>query len=239
MGSASSFRGFSPEAVTFLRSLALNNDRAWFADHKTVYQTEILAPMRQLVADLGPTMTAIDPGFDTDPRGAAVSRIFRDTRFSRDKSPYRVNQWISFKHRTKDWTTRPAFFMEFRPEGYRHGMGYYAANAATMAAVRRRMAVHPERLQDAMETAEKAGYGLEGELYKRPRLPADLPPQILDWFRRKNVYVVKNEVIDATFHSEAIVELLRNSFRASAQLYRFLADAGRIDGDEEFEAAEN
>lgn len=218
------FDGIPAEAGAFLRRLATHNERAWFTEHKATYQAAVLAPMRTLVAALAPAMAAIDPAFDLDPRGAAVSRIHRDTRFARDKSPYRTNQWIAFKHRAKDWPNRPAYFMEFGPDRYRYGMGFYAATPSTMAAIRAHIAARPSRFLDAMAEARQAGFGLEGDEYKRPRAAADQPAAIQDWFRRKNAYLVRNEAVETLFDDPALPERLIAAFTAAAPLYRFLAE---------------
>ncbi|HXP97368.1 MAG TPA: DUF2461 domain-containing protein [Telmatospirillum sp.] len=222
MTKASPFNGFTQEAATFLGELAANNQRAWFARHKSIYEATVLAPMRHLVAELGPSMLAIDPAFDVRPQGGAVSRLYRDTRFSKDKSPFRVTQWIVFKPQARDWPNRPAFFMEFGPNRYRYGMGFYCAAAATMAAIRAHIESAPDQCLDAMTQALRAGYSLEGDAYKRPRIPQNQPPLIQEWYRRKTAYVVKNKTTDAFFDNPALAEELKTAFAAAAPLYRFL-----------------
>lgn len=219
------FNGFSANTLAFLGGLAANNDRAWFAAHKGEYQELVQAPMWRLVNALAPAMLAIDPGFDLSPRGGAVSRIYRDTRFSRDKAPYRINQWIAFKRRSGEWQDRPCYFMEFGPDGYRYGMGFYSARPDTMRAIRRRIEVRPRDLTNAMDEATGAGFTLEGEAYKKPRLPAGQPPAIQEWYRLRNIYLARARPIDAVFASGALAEELRRAFAAAAPLYHFLADA--------------
>ena len=220
-----SFGGFTPKAATFLRGLAAHNDRAWFVARKGTYESEVLAPMRELLLALAPAMLAIDPGFETNPRSGAVSRIYRDTRFSHDKSPYRVNQWIAFRHRAEDWPSRPAFFMEFGADHYRYGMGFYAAPPVVMAAVRTRIAARPEPFVKAMARAGKAGFVLEGDVYKRPQVPPDLPEAVQEWYRRKNAYLTLNHAMDAAFCGPALLETVQEAFRTLTPLYRVLAAA--------------
>ena len=217
------FEGFTPDTIAFLAALAANNERDWFAARKADYDRHVLGPMRRLVADLAPAMLAIDPGFDTDPRGGAVSRIRRDIRFSRDKSPFRINQWISFKLRAKDWTDRPTYFMEFRPDGYQYGMGYYSATPATMAAVRAAIAADADRFAAASEAARAAGFVLAGEPYKRPRLPEGLPAAVHGWFGLKSAYLTRDQPLDPAFFSPALSGRLAAGFAALAPLYNVLA----------------
>ncbi|HEX2923516.1 MAG TPA: DUF2461 family protein, partial [Chloroflexota bacterium] len=116
------FAGFAPESVAFLRSLADDkcNNREWFESHRADYQSHILEPLRSLVQELGLFMLSLDPYLDVTPAmNHTISRIHRDTRFSRDKSPYRRCMWITFKRPSADWKDRPCFFFEIGRESYR------------------------------------------------------------------------------------------------------------------------
>lgn len=219
----SGFEGFSPHFPAFLAELAANNERSWFTAHKADYQRLVQDPMRQLVATLAPHMAAIDPGFDTAPMGAAVSRVHRDVRFSRDKSPYRVNQWIAFKRPGEGWQGRPAFFLEFGPGGYRYGMGHYAAPPTVMKVIRAAILARPEPFQTALAKAMAAGFTVAGETYRRPVLPEGQSEAVLEWFRRKSPYLVRNRPLEPPLFSPALVDDLVARWSAAADIYRRLA----------------
>ena len=88
----------SKQTLNFLAQNKFNNSREWFRAHKPEYQEYVLAPMAELVNLLAPTIQKIDPLIITEPKvGKAISRIYRDTRFSRDKSLYREVMWIVFE----------------------------------------------------------------------------------------------------------------------------------------------
>lgn len=219
------FSGIPREAPRFLAQLAASNRRDWFEDHKAEYQALVATPMRALVAALAPAMLDIDPGFTIDPRRGAVSRIHRDTRFSRDKSPYRVNQWLVFKRPVEGWQDRPAYFMQFGPADYAYGMGFYQATPATMTALRDAIRRTPDRFAAAVVAAETTGLRLEGEPYRRPK-PADgLPPVAAEWFSRKSVYLIAERPIDDSLFAPMLAERLATVFAALAPLYRFLDGA--------------
>src|SRR4030043_86595 len=92
------FQGFSRKTFTFLRDLGRHNDKAWFEAHRAVYEEYVLQPLRDLVSDLADFMLGIDLSFEVEPVvGKTISRIYRDTRFSKDKSPFRDHMWIAFK----------------------------------------------------------------------------------------------------------------------------------------------
>ncbi|MCR6632054.1 MAG: DUF2461 domain-containing protein [Magnetospirillum sp.] len=217
------FAGLPAGLPAFLAELAANNEREWFAAHKAEYQALVQHPLRQLVAALSPAMLTIDPAFDTNPAGAAVSRIHRDVRFSRDKSPYRVNQWICFKRPGEGWQGRPAYFLEIGPAGWRHGMGTYAAPPSAMKELRARIAALPERFAAAVRPAMAAGFAVEGDAYARPGVPAGLPSEVEPWFRLKNAYLVDTRPLEPLLFSPALVDDLAARWRAAAPLYRFLS----------------
>ncbi len=95
---SSGFPGFPAEALQFLRGLEKNNRREWFEPRKTVYEERVRAPMLELVAALNARMRAFAPEFATEPQ-RAVYRIYRDTRFSHDKTPYKTHIAASFTRR--------------------------------------------------------------------------------------------------------------------------------------------
>lgn len=216
------FNGLPAGLPAFLAQLAANNERAWFLDHKAEYQAMVQHPLRQLVAALAPAMLDIDAGFDTNPQGAAVSRIHRDIRFSRDKSPYRINQWICFKRPGEGWQARPAYFLEIGPAGWRFGMGCYAAPPAATKELRAAILARPGRFLTALEQARDAGFGIEGDAYARPNLPNGLAPLLAEWISRKSAYMVANRPLEPLLFSPELVGELSARWRALAPLYGLL-----------------
>ena len=84
------FHGFSRRTFTALLDLGRHNYKTWFEAHRSIYETHVLQPLRDLVSDLADSMLGIDLSFEVAPAvGKTISRIYRDTRFSKDKSPFR------------------------------------------------------------------------------------------------------------------------------------------------------
>ncbi|EME69167.1 hypothetical protein H261_14850 [Paramagnetospirillum caucaseum] len=228
------FPGFAPQAPAFLAELAANNDTGWFNARKDDYRDLIQTPLRRLFATMAPAMLEIDPGFDASPMGGAISRIRRDTRFSRDKSPYRVKQWMSFRRAGEGWQSRPTFFLAFAPGGYRYGLGYYAASPATMTELRAAIAARPGRFAEAMAAAADAGFTLTGEAYRRPRLPKGmedaLPTPVLGWFGLKSGVLIRERPMEPLFFSPDLVTELTARLARMAPLYHLLSgQSGRTD----------
>jgi len=94
----SAFPGFPPAGVQFFRGLARNNNRDWFQPRKAIFEASVKRPMQELVAALNAAMMSYAPQYVTDP-AKAIYRFYRDTRFSKDKSPYKQQIAASFPRR--------------------------------------------------------------------------------------------------------------------------------------------
>lgn len=216
------FDGLPAQLPRFLAELAANNERAWFQAHRDEYVATVRDPLRALVAALAPAMLEIDPAFDVNPQGAVVSRINRDVRFSRDKSPYRITQWLCFKRHGEGWQEHPAYFLEIGPNGWRHGMGCYALPPAANKVMRSVILARPGRYRDALEQAHDAGFHVEGELYVRPKLPDGLEPVLVEWLSRKSPFLVVNNPLEPVLFNPGLIEELRTRWAALAPFYALL-----------------
>lgn len=214
------FNGFLPQAPGFFERLAANNNKAWFEEHRDQYEELLLEPLKLLVGDLADTMSAIDPALITIPAvDKTISRIYRDTRFSRNKSPYKTCLWITFKRRSPDWKQAPCFFFELTADSYRYGMGFYSASRETMDNLRRFIETQPVAFRKALGCLGKQPvFALEGDCYKRPLNPA-LPDDLQRWHQRKNVYLVCNREIDGQLFSAELCVELAKGFQQLQPLY--------------------
>ena len=218
------FNGFSRKTLKFLRGLKANNDKAWFQSHRADYEEFVLQPLRDLVTDLGDIMLDIDPRFEITPAvNKTISRIYRDTRFSKDKSPFRSTVWITFKNRSKDWTTRVCgYFFELSVDSYRYGMGFYNAAPAIMNKFREMIDEDPKDFLKAISFFDRQKtFMLEGEKYKRI-IDKTKPEKIQTWYQRKNMYLVCNRKIDDTLFSRKLADDLTYGFGLISPLYLYL-----------------
>ncbi len=218
------FAGFSPKTLKFLRGLKANNNKAWFQSHKADYEEYVLQPLRELVTDLGEFMLDIDPAFEITPAiNKTISRIYRDTRFSKDKSPYWSTMWFTFKNQNKDWTTLVCgYFFELSPASYRYGMGFYNAAPAIMSKFREMIDENPKEFAKAISFLDKQKtFVLEGDKYKRI-IDKTKPGKIQNWYQRKNVYLVCNKKIDDRLFSDKLVDDLIYGFGLIAPFYHYL-----------------
>ena len=214
------FNGFLPQAPGFFERLAANNNKAWFEEHRDQYEELLLEPLKLLVGDLADTMTGIDPALITIPAvDKTISRMYRDTRFSRDKSPYKTCLWITFKRRSPDWKQAPCFFFEITADSYRYGMGFYGASRETMDNLRRFIEAQPVAFRKAVACLGKQPvFAVEGDCYKRPLNPA-LPDDLQAWHRRKNIYLVCNREAGGQLFSAELCDELGKGFQQLQPLY--------------------
>jgi len=174
MGYMHVFDGLSKRLPAFLRELGDNNSSEWFHANRKEYLHSVATPLAALAEILAPDIALID-----DLLVKRLSRPQRDTRFSRDKSPYRTEVWFAFRRAQPEWTEYPAFFFEATPEHCRWGMGYYSARPTTMSILRDIAQENQEPFLMALASATGRGFALHGDLYKRhPPIPADIPKEI-------------------------------------------------------------
>ena len=218
------FKGFSPKTLKFLRGLKANNNKAWFQAHRTDYEEYVLEPLRNLVTDLGDFMLDIDSYFEITPAvNKTISRIYRDTRFSKDKSPFRSTVWFTFKNQKKDWTTHVCgYFFELSVDSYRYGMGFYNAAPSITSKFREMIDENPKEFLKAISFfAKQKTFVLEGEKYKRI-IDKTKSEKIQNWYQRKNMYLVCNRKIDDTLFSSKLVDVLIYGFGLIAPFYHYL-----------------
>ena len=217
------FKGFSPKTLKFLRGLKANNNKAWFQAHRADYEEYVLQPLRNLVMDLGEFMLTIDPYLEIAPAvNKTISRIYRDTRFSKDKSPFRSTVWFTFKNQSKDWMTHVCgYFFELSPNSYRYGMGFYNAAPAIMSRFRQMIDENPLEFAKAISFFDKQKtFVLEGDKYKRI-IDKTKPEKIQNWYQRKNMYLVCNRKIDDALFSNKLIDKLIYGFGLVAPFYHW------------------
>lgn len=217
------FNGFSPQALDFFVNLGRNNNKAWFEEHRQDFEDYLMTPLKHLVFDLSGPMLTIDSDFVTMPAvDKTISRIYRDTRFSRNKSPYKTCLWITFKRYSPDWKDSPCYFFELTADTYRYGMGFYSASKETMDGIRRYIDSNPAKFKKAISVLDKQKtFVLEGECYKKILNPT-LPEPLQDWYQRKNVYLISNCESGPRLFTRGILDDLKEGFTLLAPLYEFL-----------------
>jgi uncharacterized protein (TIGR02453 family) len=141
----------TPRLFVFLRELAANNDRAWFNANKQRYLDEVRDPLLGLIEALGAPLRRVAPHLvaDASPVGGSLFRIYRDTRFSKDKSPYKTHCGIHFRHAEGKDAHAPGAYLHLEPGQVFVGSGIWHPDAAALGRIRAAIAAHPDRFERA------------------------------------------------------------------------------------------
>ena len=214
------FDGFKPEAYMFLTELAFNNNRMWMEENRQRYREFVQQPMQQLAEILLPTALEIDPEFN--PRmSSIVSRINRDTRYSKNKLPYRDHMWLAFRRAGQSLGESLCLYFEISPIGYSYGTGMYTTNLPMMKALRARAGADPEGFRQIVTDPALNRYKAEGEPYKRDvaqGIPADLKPLLN---RRSLSFIYDNASLAPTMTGD-IAEEIKQAMLELAPAYRYI-----------------
>ncbi len=221
------FAGFTPGAIQFLTDLAANNERAWFQPRKDEYEQLLKEPLEALCTALAERLAAREIPLAADPKRSPF-RIYRDTRFSKDKSPYKTNvgasfPWIAAADGSGESVDAGAHanggYFHFQPGEMYAGGGMWRAEKPRLDALRRALVAQPDRVREAIEEPGFVAWfgGVEThESLKRipPGYPQDHP--LADMFRWKDV-VFGRRLSDAEVCSPELPDLL------AMPVFRFLA----------------
>ncbi|MFH2126394.1 MAG: DUF2461 domain-containing protein [Pseudomonadota bacterium] len=178
MAEAEKFQGFTPQTVKFFQDLAKHNSKAWFQDRKALYDNEVLAPSRAFVSAMGTRLAKIAPLVNADPKvNKSLFRIYRDVRFSKDKSPYKTHMGLWFWEGPGPRMECSGFYFQLEPPRLMVAVGMYCMPKFLLAPYRQ--AVADAKLGAELERAVKkvrgAGYEVGGLKYKR--VPRGFDPE--------------------------------------------------------------
>jgi len=218
----SSFPGFSPDAISFLRALKRNNRRDWFQPRKEKYEALIKAPMLELVESLNQQFMNFAPNYITPPE-KAVYRIYRDTRFSPDKTPYKTHISAIFPRHTAVKREGAVFYFHFTEKEVLVFGGVYSPDRDELLAYRTLLQEHHEEFNAILGNRQlrKLAGGLEGEqLSRMPKgFPVDHPAEAL---LRKKQWYLESTLDNRVLTSPRLVSELARRFEVMAPMVEFL-----------------
>ncbi len=158
------FKGFPPQALRFFSDLKRHNNRPWFQAHKDTYAKAVQEPMVEMILSVGEALRRFAPEMVADPR-SSLYRIYRDTRFSKDKTPYKTQVAAVFPVRGLHKHAGPGLYFHISTEEVLIGGGIYMPDPKTLRAIREEIAASPRRfLSILQERRFRSAFGeLEGE----------------------------------------------------------------------------
>lgn len=214
---------FTPATLAFLRDLKENNDREWFNENKNRYEEDVRIPAMKFIADFAPHLTSISPHFVADPRpvGGSMFRIYRDVRFSNDKSPYKTHVGLQFRHADGKDVHAPGFYLGIEPGRSVAAMGSWHPEKTALRRIRDFIVEDPERWGNASEVTEFEWYG--ESLVRAPKGYDAAHPKIEDLKRKDFVLMV--DLDDDEVTSDAFLSRYAEICRAGADFVDTLCEA--------------
>ena len=209
----------TPALFDFLRDLKANNDRAWFKAQKARYEAEVVDPVTEFIENMAPRVAKISPHIVVDPRpnGGSRFRIYRDTRFSKDKSPYKTQVGCQFRHAAGKDAHAPGFYVHLAPGEVFFGGGVWGPQGEALRAIRQRIVDKPDEWKKTTR-----GLDLRGDQLVRAPKGFDPEHPMIEDLRRKSFFSMQDagEEIATSASFEKTVD---KQFRIVAPLMDFVA----------------
>lgn len=218
---------FQSQLFRFLRDLKANNSRPWFLENKERYERVARQPLLQFITDFGPGLRKISSNFLADPRpvGGSMFRLHRDTRFSRDKSPYKLMVAAQFRHMKAKDVHSPGFYLHLEPGRALAGAGLWRPDGAAAAKVRTAMVDNPAAWKRAVSGRRFREFcTLQGESLLRPPRGFDPKHALIEDLKRKDFLAVR-QFTQAEVCSADFLALYTGICRSMAPLMKFLTQA--------------
>ncbi len=224
------FSGFDPALLKFLRQLKQNNNKPWFDKNKSRYENDVLFPALAFVESFGPRLKKISPFFKAVPKrmGGSVMRVYRDTRFSKDKTPYKTNLGIHFRHEMGGDVHAPGFYIHIEPKSCFLGAGIWHPDSASLKMIRAAIDEEPAKWKRARDNKKFAEvFELAGDSLKKPPRGFDPDHAMIEDLKRKDFIGV--QALDPTdITDKNSIDDVARAFTATKPFMRFLCDAVQV-----------
>jgi uncharacterized protein (TIGR02453 family) len=216
------FPGFPEDALRFLQELKESNTREWFTQHKPRYEASVKTPMLSLLAVLAERMKEIDEEIELDAK-TSMYRIYRDVRFSADKSPYKTHTAAAFTLRGYNRKTDAAFYFHITPGEIGIGGGLYAPSGEQLKKLRSAIAENADDLHAILSTKEIKGLfgGLTGDSLKRIPRGFDSEHPEAELLMRKQ-FLLWTTVPEQVIFRQSFTDTLVKHFSAMTPFIRYL-----------------
>jgi len=224
---ANEFTGFTKKAILFLDELTFNNHREWWADNKDRYEREVREPALGFVRAMRPRLAKVSKHFVADDRkvGGSLMRVYRDTRFSEDKTPYKTNIGIQFRHRAGKDVHAPGFYIHVSPEECFIGVGLWHPEGSALRLIRNAIVEKPSAWKRARDNKAFADlFGLGGDSLKRPPRGYDPEHRFIEDLKRKD-FIASADLTHAQVTSKRFMDLVGRHFSVSKPFMKFLTEA--------------
>ncbi len=225
--SNSTFGGFPAGTMKFLKQLKRKNDRDWFNDNKPRYESDVREPALAFIEAMQKPMHRLSEYVDVVPQrvGGSLMRVYRDTRFSADKTPYKTNLGIQFRHMAGKNVHSPGFYIHIEPGEVFLGVGIWHPDSPALAAIRERIEEDPaawKRVRDGK--AFRSHFLLTGDSLKRPPRGFDAEHPMIEDLKRRD-FIGVGQLEPKSIESSNLVKDTTRAFKAAIPFVRFLCGA--------------
>jgi uncharacterized protein (TIGR02453 family) len=224
---ASRYASFDPETIRFLEELAANNNREWFKEHKARYEEDVLDVALRFIQSMQDPLADLAPHFVAMPTrmGGSLMRVYRDTRFSKNKTPYKTNIGIQFRHEQAKDVHSPGYYVHVDPEQVFVGVGMWRPDSEPLRGIRERISAKPAEWKRVMgDRSFKRQFVLGGESLMRPPRGFDKDHECIDDIRRKSFIAVRELEVEDCLKPQ-FQRTVESSFRTAEPFMRFLCKA--------------
>jgi len=221
---------FSRDTLKFLRELEANNNREWFEANKHRYESAVREPALAYIEAMAPQLAKISDSFLAVPKkvGGSLMRVYRDVRFSKDKTPYKTNIGVQFRHKAGKDVHAPGFYMHIEPKSVFLGAGIWRPDNPTLQQVRMLIDEDQKRWSKISRGLTGKGFELSGESLKKPPRGFDKEHPLLEDLKRKDFIAIMNLPVASVTEKDYLKSTARH-FKAAAGLVEFICEASDLE----------
>jgi uncharacterized protein (TIGR02453 family) len=221
------FAGFPDDFFRFFKQLKRNNNRDWFNENKTRFRESVLEPMSLFIVAMQPRLMKISNHYLADPKphGGSMFRIYRDTRFSKDRTPYKTHAACQFRHEAGKDAHAPGFYVHIDTDQVFFGGGIWTPPSPKLNKIRDFIADNARawaRIKNGRKVVDVGG--IQGDSLKRAPRGFNEEHVHIEDLKRKSFYVM-TEADPESAAKPGFVDDVAQGFARAAPLNRFICDA--------------
>jgi uncharacterized protein (TIGR02453 family) len=221
---------FTENTFRFLDELAAHNNKTWFEANRKNYELLVREPALDFIGEMAPLLASFAPAFRAEPRkmGGSLMRVYRDTRFSRDKTPYKTNIGIQFRHQLGKDIHAPGFYVHIASDECFFAAGCWHPGADVLSGIRKLIVEKPEKWLAAREDKKfTAQWNLAGDSLTRPPRGYDVNHPLIEDIKRKD-FIALSALSAAEVTGRGLVKLAGKRFAATLPFMKFLCAAVNV-----------
>lgn len=218
---------FSRKTISFLKELAQNNNKEWFDKNRQRYEDEVRTPALSYITAMDQHMAKVSPHFIVSAKkvGGSLMRVHKDIRFSKDKTPYKTNIGINFRHARGKDVHAPGFYLHIEPGSVFLGAGIWRPEGSTLRNVRTLMDEYPKEWKKlTKKLTNQNEFELGGESLKRPPKGFAQEHPLIDDLKRKDFIAIRNLNVSSVYAKDFDKQTAK-MFKAAAPLVKFICEA--------------